>query len=94
MNTSERLRRFWLRLDPARQVAVGFQLGCGITALNREDALHLLRSVYPPRTEFVVLDWIDDVEINSLEPRHVLPNIGDTTKRGVWFPNFGPTYQH
>ncbi|WP_255356377.1 hypothetical protein [Lysobacter sp. Root983] len=30
---------------------------------------------------------IVDIDIRDLDPRHVLPNIGVCSVRGVWYPN-------
>jgi hypothetical protein len=29
---------------------------------------------------------MEDVDLSSLEQKHVLPNLGDVTARGIWFP--------
>ena len=37
----------------------------------------------------VIRRFSEDVDLTTLDPNHVLPNIGNVTRRGVWFPNFG-----
>jgi hypothetical protein len=88
--SDQALHRYWLRFDPTRPIPVGFQMGCGITAFSQDDAMRLLRKVYPERFEIRVSEVVTDVALSDLESRHVIPNIGDHTQRGVWFPNFGP----
>ena len=84
------LTRYWFEFDweegsrprPER-------LGCGVTAFDREDALRLVSEVafadeeVPP-----VKRVIDDVDVQTLDPGHVLSNIGVPSERGVWFPNY------
>jgi hypothetical protein len=82
------LRRFWIRLA-GDEMPVGFRMGCGVTAYTRDDAFALLLKVWPAtRGEPVIIDVSED-DLTTLDQRHVLPNIGDVTRRGVWFPNFG-----
>jgi hypothetical protein len=60
---------------------------CGVTAYTYEDALHLVRTrVFPRRDLPPITESIADVDIPSLDPKHVLPNIGPPNRRGVWFP--------
>lgn len=69
------LYRFWFR----RPVGLGY----GVTAFSVEDAEQLLARAG------LVRDWtevVPDVELSTLDPNHVLPNIGGVTFRGVWFP--------
>jgi hypothetical protein len=83
------LRRFWIRLA-GDEMPVGFQMGCGVTAYTRDDAFALLLKVWPAkRGGPVIIDVSEDVDLTTLDQRHVLPNIGDMTRRGVWFPNLG-----
>ncbi|MGD9814272.1 MAG: hypothetical protein AB7Q23_00965 [Hyphomonadaceae bacterium] len=83
------LRRFWIRLAGG-EIPVGFRMGCGITAFTRDDALGLLLTVWPAlEGDPVIVDVTEDVDLTTLDQNHVLPNVGDVTRRGVWFPNFG-----
>jgi len=62
-------------------------LGCGVTGVDRSDAEALLaasmlaKDGLPP-----VLEVIEDVDVQTLDPGHVLSNLGDPSVRGVWFP--------
>jgi hypothetical protein len=83
------LRRYWFRFRLAADAAPapGVRLGCGVTAYNYEDALHLLlqvvftNDVLPP-----IQEVIEDVDVSTLDANHVLPNMGVPIWRGVWFP--------
>jgi hypothetical protein len=33
-----------------------------------------------------VVQVVENVDVSTLDQKHVLPNIGDVTVRGVWFP--------
>ena len=84
------LRRFWFRFEPsADDLFIGRALGCGITAVDRHDAENLLRQEVfrgelPP-----VAEVIEDVDVRDLDQGHVIPNMGDPSTRGVWFPRSG-----
>lgn len=79
------LRRFWIRLADD-ELPVGFRLGCGVTAYNRDDAFALLLKFWSAKHSGpVITDVSEDVDLTTLDEKHVLPNIGDVTRRGVWF---------
>jgi hypothetical protein len=59
-------------------------LGYGITAHSAEDAESLLRLILPAAYAIDTITWVQDVQ--SLDQRHVVPNMGDLLKRGIWFP--------
>lgn len=88
--THAALHRYWLQLDSKFPISVGFAMGCGVTAFDEEDAIALLRRVYPQRFELHLTQVTADVTLSDLDSRHVLPNIGNPALRGVWFPDFGP----
>ncbi len=58
-----------------------------MTALSVEDAKKLIETValqgqpLPP-----IAEVIEDVDVQTLDAGHVLPNMGDPSIRGVWFP--------
>jgi hypothetical protein len=94
MTETTDMHRYWIRLDARSSIPVGFRLGCGVTAHSEAEALSLLRDIYPGEPDkFVVTEIVQDVAISDLEPRHVLPNIGDTSRLGIWFPHFSGTAQ-
>jgi hypothetical protein len=69
------LCRFWF------QRPTGF--GYGVTAYSREDAESLLAE------EGLEPDWVEVVEgvdVSSLDPGHVLSNVGLVPVRGIWYP--------
>jgi hypothetical protein len=78
------LHRYWIKLDPS---GLSSDLGYGVTAFTESDALDILRrvafnsEVLPP-----VLEVIADVDVRTLDPGHVLPNLNPPNWRGIWFP--------
>jgi hypothetical protein len=79
-----RLRRFWFTFDPDN-TPPGMAAGCGVTALDRDDALALVGSwlgTAAPSLGSV----IDDVDVSTLDAKHVLPNMLPPNERGVWYP--------
>ena len=81
------LRRFWFRFEPSDDDPfIGRALGCGVTAVDRRDAEDLLRSSVFPGELPPIVEVIADVDVRALDPGHVAPNMGDPSRRGVWFP--------
>jgi hypothetical protein len=33
-----------------------------------------------------IIEIQEDVDVSKLDPKHVVPNIGSVTIRGIWFP--------
>lgn len=80
------LRRFWIRFDRLPR-PTALNLGCGVTAYDRDDALTLLRErVFGGKAFPSGVHVTEDVELSSLEQNHVLPNVGIPDARGIWFP--------
>jgi hypothetical protein len=77
-------RRYWFTFDPRRGPS-RLRLGCGVTAANYDDALVLLKQLALEDAN-AIAGCIEDVDVSTLDERHILPNIGDVTRRGIWFP--------
>lgn len=74
------LSRYWFDTEKG--------LGIGVTAYNLEDAVSLVQS------ESITMSFIPDfstaienINIQDLDQKHVIPNIGVCSNRGVWVPN-------
>ena len=81
------LHRFWITFEnPPEFSALG--LGCGITAFNYEDAIHILTSsvFHGKHSLLTISSVLEDVDVRELDKEHVLPNMGIVAVRGVWFP--------
>ncbi len=80
------LRRYWITFSPAG-IASPLNLGCGITAKSRREAEDMAASmVFPIFGEREIVNMLEDIDVSSLDPDHILPNIGDPASIGVWFP--------
>jgi hypothetical protein len=74
-----RLRRFWF--------AIPGRLGIGVTAESRGEAEALAKHAAAKlRLPLDLSSVVEDVDIQSLDQKHVVPNIGPPNFRGVWFP--------
>jgi hypothetical protein len=85
----EGLTRFWIEFDwPAeRRPPPGTGIGIGVTAIDRRDALRLVaHRVFSDGSLPPVKEIRERVDVSSLDPRQVLPNMGPPHVRGVWFP--------
>lgn len=64
-----------------------------MTAVDLDDAIGLVRRVLFPDRALPPIDAVvTDVDISTLDPGHVIPNMHVPVERGVWFPmgNVGP----
>ena len=73
------LRRFWYPLPRC--------FGIGVTAASEAEARALaectMEELGIPGTLGPV---VTDIDVSSLDAGHVLPNIGPSAVRGVWYP--------
>jgi hypothetical protein len=77
------LIRYWLEVSPFPH-PTALNLGAGVTAFSLADAVGLLRAQVGELSDPVKVT--ENVDISTLDSKHVQPNIGNTTIRGVWFP--------
>jgi hypothetical protein len=83
------LHRYWYQLDLTGydEPPAGSQLGVGVTAHDQSDATRLIATrVFGGRSLPPILSITSDVDISSLDPGHVRPNMGNVLARGIWFP--------
>jgi hypothetical protein len=60
----------------------------GVTAYDVDDANRLLdENLFKAETRPALAGLIEDIDVSTLDPNHILPNIGFTTIRGIWYPN-------
>ncbi|NVM61772.1 hypothetical protein FHW88_000048 [Mucilaginibacter sp. SG538B] len=86
-----RLTRYWFEFDinvVDGDLPPGIAVGCGLTAVNYEDALFILQNdIFIGKQIPPVKRYIEDIDISTLESGHVLPNImTPSVYRGVWYP--------
>jgi hypothetical protein len=83
------LRRYWITFDfkSADYSPPGTLVGCGVTAHSYEDAMELIKEkVFKGNKMPMVNSAVENVDVSSLDPGHVLPNIGNVFRRGIWYP--------
>jgi hypothetical protein len=84
-----KLHRYWIEFSISFEAAhpPGILAGCGVTAYNIDDALMIIkRKVFGNEDLPPIRQIAEDVDISTLDPGHVLPNMAVPTWRGVWFP--------
>ena len=80
------LRRYWFRFERSEK-PTPLNLGCGVTAFDYEDALLLVREIlFKSYDKQRITECIENPDVSQLDAGHVLPNLGDVTVRGIWFP--------
>ena len=72
------LRPYWIKTS--KPLGPGY----GITARSEEDAETLLHLVLPSDYSVMVIEPVKDA--GSLDQKHVIPNMGNTLRRGIWYP--------
>jgi hypothetical protein len=72
------LRPYWIKTDKR------MSLGYGITGRSKEDAETLLRLVFPSDCAIVTIEPLEDAA--ALDQGHVIPNMGNMLRRGIWYP--------
>lgn len=77
------LRPYWIKTD--KPLCIGY----GITARSEGDAENLLRLVLSSEYATISIKPVENAA--SLDQRHVIPNMGNMLRRGIWYP-IG--YQH
>ncbi len=71
------LIRFWFK---ARE-----HFGIGVTAYSLDDAELLIKEANL-QINYDILEVIENVDIQTLDQGHVIPNMRPPNFRGIWFP--------
>jgi hypothetical protein len=81
-----RLARYWFRFE-AQAPPQPLNLGWGVSAYDYDDALALLRErVFRDAVLPQIVEVNENVDVSTLDSKHILPNMEDPTVRGIWFP--------
>lgn len=81
--------RFWItfKLTFYDDPPAGTLLGIGVTASNEQEAMELVqRHVFAGKSLPIVKEICKDISVANLDVDHVVPNMGDIEKKGIWFP--------
>jgi hypothetical protein len=82
------LQRFWFKFRNGAHPTI-LSLGCGVTAYDLSDAHEILREqVFSIYQEQLVVQVIADIDVSTLDEKHIRPNMGNPAVRGLWFPLF------
>ena len=83
------LHRYWIEFDlthyadPPMSIAMGF----GITARTEEQALAMVQErVFGGRPLPEMKSIARDLDVSTLDPKHIRPNMGNPAVLGIWFP--------
>lgn len=80
------LSRFWFTFEKTNEPSI-LDVGCGITAFSLADADTLLHAkVIPAYGSRKVANVKENIDVSTLDPKHIRPNMGNPAIRGVWFP--------
>ena len=81
------MRWYWIRFTGvSSSLPAGVALGCGVSSIDIYRALQLVERVVFEGELPHVAEVVEDVDLDRLDPNHVLPNIGNPLVEGVWFP--------
>ncbi|MEM9466992.1 MAG: hypothetical protein AAGA90_16590 [Actinomycetota bacterium] len=81
------LRRCWIRFEGDDQdLPDGTALGCGVTAIDLKDAIELINRLLFDGMAASISEIVEDVDVSTFDEGHLLPNLGDVKRRGIWLP--------
>lgn len=80
--TGSALIPFWILPQGENELT-----GYGVTAFSLRDALHILENAgYPLPENRSTLRIAENVRVEDLDEKHVIPNMGPIIVRGIWYP--------
>lgn len=80
------LKRLWFEFE-RKNFPTALNLGFGITAFDYKDAVKILRTQVFIKSELpTILRCEENIDISTLDERHIRPNMRPPNLRGVWFP--------
>jgi hypothetical protein len=81
----KQLCRFWITFKDVTLSSL--RIGCGITAFDLADALDILeKNVFSSQETLDIESITENIDIQLLDQKHVISNMGLVTNRGFWFP--------
>lgn len=76
---SNLLTRYWFESE------AGY--GVGVTAYSLDDAKGLIAQE-PSIGNVNLNSVVENIDVQTLDENHVIPNMGPVNFRGIWYPNF------
>jgi len=77
------MRPYWITITRHPR-PTPLNLGAGITANSVSDARLLFEAAFGAQFQIEAINPIEDMR--NIEQKHVAPNMGNWSKRGIWFP--------
>jgi len=77
------MQPYWITIERGPE-PTPLNLGAGITAISEADARVLFAETFEPVCRIERIVAVTD--IRDIEQGHVVPNMGNWFRRGVWFP--------
>lgn len=77
------MQPYWIKIERS-PTPIALNLGAGITARSEDDARQIFVLAFGVSHRIQAIKPISDVQ--DLDQRHVVPNMGNWLRRGVWFP--------
>jgi hypothetical protein len=81
------LNRYWIVFEKGSDPIFGLTFGVGVTAFDVGDARKLIGEQMKIDTLPSISKVTYNVKYADLEENHVKRNMGDMSRRGVWYPN-------
>jgi hypothetical protein len=81
--------KFWFEfeIDDVFIFPAGIALGCGVTAIDYDDALALIeRKIFSKIKRPNIKKVIENIDIRQLDQGHVIRNMNPPHIRGIWYP--------
>src|SRR4051794_4378996 len=85
----EQVIRYWGEFDfpDGDEPPIGTRRGIGVTTLDGDDALGLVAAGVFAGNEMPPVRHVrENVDVSTLDEKHVMPNMAPANRRGVWFP--------
>jgi hypothetical protein len=80
------MKMYWIKFQNGSEPSV-FNLGAGVTALSKEDVFELLKPIIESNFDKRIVSEVKELtSVSELDQHHVIPNMGNPSCRGVWFP--------
>jgi len=83
------LTRYWFEFvsKPGEVSPCGTVSGLGVTAYSYDDAIAIITAkIFTDNNMPEIKTCIENIDVSTLDKGHVLPNIGPSNFRGIWFP--------
>lgn len=81
------MTRYWIEFSVEKIGNPRLSRKYGVTAHTYEQAMEFLQErVFAGKDIPEPVEVVTDVDVSSLDPKHVLPNIGSPVNVGIWYP--------